>query len=281
MDKEIIYAKVTDPAGSLWKDCRSGRSSCTIIRCSNKDNCGLYKRGECSWLRIFGWVRCPYGSCSGEDGYTRRARKYHSWIKERKDKYKDVLNSLKSHSDKIAVVGDYIFLPYAYMTMNESVPFLAKSGPFVSGNCFLKKEDFTIDNIISIIEFRPHALMGGEIKIYQEGEVPKFLNHLKDEMPDVYKELLKRKPEIEDKRSSLSPIGRKAYLKSIKPGTVFGKDDKWTWNGEYFLSDSVTVLSTPGNVKYESKEIKLKPMENQIIEIEREDQVDENTEFAL
>jgi len=280
-NKEIIYAHVTNPADSIFGDIKNHRAECETIRCSNKDSCGLYKRGECSFRRILGWAKCPYGFVSQEIGFTKRARKYHFWIKERKDKYHDVLNSLKNHSDKIAFVGDYVFLPYAYMTNNESIPFLAHGGAFRHGNCFLSKEHFTIDNIINMIEFKPHALMGGEITDYQKKEIPKFLNHLKEMYPAIYEEVLKRKSGIEDKTNSLSPIGRKAYLKTIKQGTVFGKDDRWIWNGECFISDSATVLSTPRGIKYEAKEIKLKPEKNQIVEIEREDQVDDNTEYAI
>jgi hypothetical protein len=283
MDKEIIHASIYDPANAIFSSRRSDRARCTVVRCGDKDKCGLYARGECAYISLIGWHRCPYGEVFTETGFTRRARKYRVWLNERRERYKDV-GRLTSHTTRLAIVGEYVFLPYAHMTMNESIPFLAPGGFLRKDNCFLPLENFTVETIRSIVGFHPHAVMGGEIRAYQEKSVPQFLAHLKEEMPDLYAEALKEIPGIKQ-RSVLNSVGRKAYLDSLKAGVVIRSGKKhittWKWTGTVLESQDASVLGIPPGLKTKETRAVITPQEGQTVEITSEDQVDEDTQYAV
>ena len=276
---EIIYAYVRDPNSSVFKSSAKDKESCDTIECNNFKNCGLYLRGECSFLSAFGWQKCPYGKFHKEEGYTKKAAAYSKWINDRKEKYKDITYKLSSHKNVMAIVGDYVFLPYSHITMNEYVPFLAKGGFLAKENCFLKKEHFTIDNIIGICEFRPYAMMGGEITSYQNEVVPKFIKHLSEVMPNVYDELCKVYEKAKEINLEFTNIGRKASLYTITPNVgklVDCHKAEWKWDGEYLTSyNSKASFMLVNNFL----EIRVKPAGNCEILITDEGQVNDHTKF--
>lgn len=280
-----VNAVVTDPADSLFKSNRNDRAECRVVLCSNSENCELFKRKECALLSILGSRRCPYGKQTYEGGFTKKARNYHSWRRERLDKYAGVLRKLGTYGSKIAVVGDYVFLPYAHMNMNKNMPVDDHSSIFNSGSHFVPREKFTVDVIINIMQFRPYALMGGEIKSYQSEVVPMFAKHLSEEMPDVFEKLVEKYPRAAEMLESFTNVKRKAYLRSLRPGVVITKyhdSDKlktqhWHWDGEYLTSTDAGVSFPP--VDFQECDIKLKPKPDVTVEITDDNQVDENTEF--
>jgi hypothetical protein len=278
--KEIIHVHLFKPHKSLFKSNRKDKAICSIIRCNNYKKCGLYKRGECSYLSFLSWNKCPYGTISKETGFTPRARRYSQWISEREEKHKDFLEKLKGYKDVLSEVGDYVFLPYTYITMNEKVPFLLKEIIFVSGNCFLKKEHFTIDNIISICDFRPQAMMGGEITHYQREQVPKFIKHLSEEMPNIFSRLCKKYKNAETILIDFSNVGRKALLKTINKNSVF-KDchgAEWIWNGKHLTThDSKTMVSI---VNSKVSQVRVKPSDDCVMTISDDKQINDETVFV-
>ena len=270
----IIHAKIDEP----YKGGSKTKSTCFTVECSNSDNCGLYARGECAWLGVFGWQRCPYGKPWEEDGYTKRAGAYGKWIRERKEKYKDQLNKLDLYRRMLAKVGDYIFLPYAHMTTNEKIPFLAAGGFFAKENCFLPEVDFTIENIISICEFKPYAMMGGEITSYQAEVVPEFIKHLSEQMPDIFAKLCEQYERAKSIEASYSNVGRKALLRTINLDVklVDCHGAEWIWDGEYLTSYNSKASFV---LVKRFSEMRIKPKENSVITITDDEQVNENTEF--
>jgi hypothetical protein len=279
-DYEVVHVHIYDPKQpSIFGRPKNAKCKCSIVKCCNKFKCGLYKRGECSYLAALGWHACPYGNHSTQTGYTPRARSYSGWINERKEKYEDVLDKLSSHREILAVVGDYIFLPYAHMTLNEGIPFLAKGGPFLKENCFLLKKDFTIKNIINICDYMPTALMGGQIKSYRTEAVPKFLVHLKEKAPKKFKKLCAKYPKAAEIVEEASNVGRKALLKTLVPnvGTFKERDASWVWDGTYFTSKDRSPTFLPLK---EIKEIKILPADGAVVVVSDESQVSETTKFV-
>jgi len=278
--EKIVHAHIFEPDKSFFKSNRKNKASCSIIICNNSENCGLYKRNECSWLAPFGWQKCPYGKYKEEEGFTKKANAYNKWIKERKDKYVDVLDKLHSHKDILTEVGDYVFLPYSHITMNESISFLSKGGLFTKENVFLHKSDFTINNIISICDFRPQAMMGGEITSYQLEQVPKFIKHLSEVIPEKYNELCITYERAKTIVNNFNYIGRKALLNTIIPNRgelIDCHKAKWIWDGEYLTSyNSSASFMIISNFS----ELRLKPLDDCVIEITSNDQVNKNTKFV-
>jgi hypothetical protein len=275
--KKIVHAYIYRPHRSIFSGHKKDKAKCSIVQCENSDNCGLYKRGECSWLAVLDWQKCSYGSYSEEEGFTLRSSKYYSWIGDRESKYSNC-GTLKSHTEMMATIGDFIFLPYAHMTMNESVFFEASGGAFKK-SCFLPKEKFTIDVIVSICLFRPQALFGGEIKAYQAESVPKFLRDLSEQYPDLFKEVCEKCERANVIKASFSNIGRKAILNTLNPnvGTFIDiHDGHWKWDGEYLTSEDSHASFMLVN---KFSEIRMKPMENQEVEVTDEKQVNKSTIF--
>lgn len=274
---KIITAHIYKPHLAVFKSMKNDRAECQAVNCEGFEKCGLYARGECCWLGSLGWNRCPYGSYNKEVGMTRKSSKYYSWISEREKRYADVLDKLRSASDVMAIVGDFIYLPYAHMTMNENIPFQEKSGFFLKGDCLLPRADFTIKNITSMCLFRPQAIFGGEITSYQIEQVPKFIKHLSEIMPEMYKELCEALPEL--KKVSLSNVGRKAYLFTLSPNAgkfVDCHGGEWLWDGTYLTSNnSKASFMLVGKFT----ELRIKPDDNPVVTITDENQVNDKTEF--
>lgn len=285
-EHKIVHARVYNPAGrTLFKTKANDKSECEVVSCSNQDNCALYKRGECAMLALMNARSCPYGKRTFEYGPTKRASKLYKWVSEREEKYKDYLWKLTQYKRKLAVIGEYVFLPYSHMNMNKDIPFASHGHFLSSGSHFITLNEFTPELILKMISFRPQALMGGEITSYQKEEVPKFVTHLREELPEIFAKVVALDPAVE-KIAFRSPIGRKAILESLRPGVVVTKyhdnpklnTQHWTWDGEYLTSTDAGISFSI--VKYESCEIKIKPAPGETVDIINMDQVDENTKYA-
>lgn len=266
----LIHCNIFRPHRAIFKQGQNCRAEVQTISCCNYDDCGLLNRKECSFRISFGSSRCPYGKYSRYEGFTRRAHKYHSWISEQEKKYEGIEN-LNHPSDMMAIVGDYIFLPYAHMNMYESLPW---EGPF------LKREDFTVENIIELINFRPQAMFGGEITSYQKEVPPKFLKHLSEQMSDLFTQIIATDKSAEQRFKEYTNIGRKAVLETTTPNIGAFKDihgGLWKWDGE-------TLRSTNSHASFmlvnKFKELILVPEKKQKVVITDEGQVNEETVFV-
>ncbi len=268
---ELIHFHVFSPDRSLFKSSRNDKAETFLVYCSNKDNCSLHPKGLCVQRNSFG-CSCPYGKNGGSTGYTKRAGRYYSWIRDQKERHKDV-GSLSSPPNKIAFIGDYIYLPYSFMNMNEKIPFLSSGGGFRTGSDFMLMSDFVKkETIESILAFRPMAMMGGEIKDYQKKHIPLFKLHLKEVMPDIYDELIGEEIDIS------ANVGRRAFVSSLKNGVEIKSTDGLFVVNDGWLETKKGKLILPF-VKSEIIEIRLKPKPSETIEITDISQIDENTKY--
>lgn len=269
-DYKLINVRVFEPA---FKNVKA-RCKCTY--CNNSENCSLYKQKKCvhDW-RYLASIKCPYGKHSQTEGYTKRARSYSTWIRNKKDAHKDFLDAVEFSTKKLALIGEYIYLPYPHLKN------YVNSLPGIINEHFIKEAEFTGEKILEIINFRPQALMGGEITSFQKEEVPKFIQHLKEEMPDKYKVLKENCPDkveaIEEVGSNY--IGRTAYLKTLKEGSVVVDihGDKFLYDGEYLINEnykpSFSPFGTTGGL------FKFKATDDMTVKITDNGQVDGNTKF--
>ena len=272
-DKHLFKARANEPA------------ECKISYCEIPEQCSLLKLGQCINNTIMG-PKCPYGHVKREIGPTKRAKGCSSWIIKQKEQFKDVLDKLGNYpSSKIVEVGEYIYLPYPHADMNKEVPFLSHNLILVSGQPFVKKELFTIDVIISIISFRPYAMMGGEIRDYQKEIVPKFIIDLQEVFPKLYYELIKIRPDLAIKEKNF--VGRKALLATVfSPSDVDMGGDIWKWNGEYLeTTDKKKLLFSNiedrnGCNAMESVSIKVVPTKDAVTKIINNNQVSSETQFV-
>ncbi len=279
-DYKLIHVHIYDPRNSIFKGSKSDKSAAHYYTCSASDRCDAYSGGQCVMIgKIFGG-RCPYGRKNVTTGFTSRARKYHEWISDIKEKYKDQLWALKS-VDKTAIkLGDGFLLPYSFMDMNKKVPFQAHGGGFCTGVPFIKAEDLTPDALLSIVTFKPQAMMGGEIRDYQLKSVPKFVKDLHDKYPELFKTLVSVYPEAESACANYDYTGRKALLSTINHGCeVIISKKSWQWDGENITATNKDyMIFSP--VKWDECSLSFKPKEGESVTITSNDQVNDKTVFV-
>lgn len=274
---ELINVTVYEPHNALFGN-KNDKAEASYFYCEKSTCCDYLESNTCMNVGAMGRP-CPYGTRRVAHGFTRRARKYRSWISGHKDKNKDMLYKLNGAPKRIAEVGDEFVLPYPFMTMNEKVPFKVKGGGFSDGQPFILKSELTSEMIKEICSYRPQAMMGGEIKDYQDKSVPKFLKDLSDYYPEIYSSAINLTPELASRVDGYSYIGREAIVSTLKPGCVVKeKRCSWVWDGEYLISDNYDMLFAI--TKYDEIFVKVKPKAGQSIKVTSNDQICETTEFS-
>lgn len=242
----VISAWVKNPHDQfLFKSEASDEAKCTVLSCKLLDGCKFYKDKQCIQNKIFDW-KCPYGKAFVEKGPTKRSKKCRQWVSEKKEKYKDVYNKVSNYpTEKLAIVGEWIYLPYSHINMNQRLPFETYDTGFSSGSRFLDKHHFDVSTIENIVKFYPESLMGGQITSYQKEVVPKFLTDLSEEMPELYSDFISKFPQYKLKLKDC--IGRKALLVTTEPFEVSFKDKYfWKWDGEKLTSKNSDLLFLSG-----------------------------------
>ena len=233
---------------------------------------------------------CPYGTYRRVTGPTKRAKSFRKWQADARKQFEGV-PYLKTPPDKLAVVGDCVYTPYAHMSMNKDLPYDSHGGFLSSGTNFLKLSDFNVETIQKIVNFYPQAFFGGTIYSYQSEEIPKFISHLEEVFPDLYKQLLIARPEYIERFKLNAPknyVGRKALIKTLAPCTFYTKGSRsgeykvqWTWDGEKLTTNTEHAYSsTWGEVRdFESVQTVLIPSDKSEIEITDNKQVGSKTIF--
>mgnify|MGYP003132514587 CR=1 FL=1 len=276
MNGELINVTLYDPTNALFGN-KQDKAEATFFYCSNKDQCDYYKNGQCLNVANVFKGSCSYGTKSCKQGYTRRARSFHKWIRDIRDNNEDLMWALSRAPDVISGVGEYMCLPYSHMTLDNDL-FVQKSHLFSGGIPFIPKEQWNIESAYSLITRRPQAMMGGEIKSYQKEVVPKFCKDLQDQYPEFYQDLISKYPQVAERTDSYSYVGRKALISSLKPGTkIRKKKEVWVWDGAYLTSTNHEILFSI--VKYDEISVRIKPEEGESVKIENDDQVDSDTKF--
>lgn len=267
-ENKVVHFNLFKPENALFKQKANAQAEIQIITCSNSENCQLVKRGECACRAgLYGSI-CPYGKRSRETGYSRRSQKYSSWCANKKEIYKGVpfLNAPKS----LGVVGDYVFIPYAHVRMIKNFPWEDEG--------FIKKENFTPENVIRLIGARPQAMFGGEITSYQKKVPPLMLKHLSEQMPELFNDLISKDVFCKKRYEEFSNIGREAILETLTPNVGTLKDihgGVWVWDGFQLHSEN----SRMSFGLCEFSKITITPVGGQKAKITDEGQVNKDTIF--
>ncbi len=214
------------------------------IYCEQPNNCTFYKEGKCLKCRSFmaPW-KCPFGKVNTTKGYTSRAQKYYSF----KKKYTDdpAYSKLKYPNGYVAVMGDTLYIYTQYVNVrkrNERDEKWRKDiNGYIIDNCgfggnyaFIPLKDVTNQLLYAIFSYRPTSMMGGTIVDWPKKRVPEILFGLKKYTPEIYHRFVDEYPEFVYEPDY---VGKRAYVDSLKPGTVFVvKGTKWIFDGEYVCS---------------------------------------------
>ncbi|HEC72610.1 MAG: hypothetical protein ACTSW7_00545 [Candidatus Thorarchaeota archaeon] len=278
---KVISRFIFDPSRTIFKQVANSKAKCTTIRCK-LDKCPLRSKDQCIFANMFSTHRCPYGKLSIETGYTKRARAFYRWIDKKKKEYPNTPSLNSSSTNKLAFISDYIYLPYAHMDMNKALPFLSHSIPFVGGNPFLPRSTWSIDTVLSIVDFKPQAMFGGEITSYQKESIPTFLNHLKENDKKMWNRLIKKRPKLDKEPNH---VGRMAILLTLNYPITWTTNNKypvvWEWNGEYLKTNSIHAYnSTWGEIKLQSISLESIPSKDTTIKVKDNSWVNNKTKFV-
>lgn len=255
-----------------------------VISCDKYEQCSYFQNNQCLKVRGFLSSSCKYGIVRNFKGYTSRAAKYHKF-KERWQNHENY-GKLSHPPKKLGLIADEIVFPYPYIRIaeNENGDFELDNPSFGSKTTYIKKEKFTIDLIERICNFRPQAMMGGEIISYQTETVPLFLAHLKELLPEKYEKLRKENGEL---AKEINYVGRKALLKTINPSDVYYENrnypninEKWYWDGEVLTYSEGYLSSFSVTSDYTIAEIKIIPTDKSTITISSNEQVSDETIFV-
>lgn len=271
---KIVDWRLYDPANNMFKGKGNDKSKLTITSCDKSDSCDLFKRGECSLTNF--WGKCVYGKTIVTTGPTKRSRSYYDFIIKSKNKVEGI-KQLSSATTKMGVVGDYVYLPYAHWGFNNPKLDENLQSTLFTNKMFVPKETFfDVEFLNNILTFKPHAIMGGEITDYQKNTVPKMLTHLREVFPELYSDLLLKFPN--HKINQVSPIGRKAYIKTLKKGcTINDTNGDLIWDGTNLVSENYKIPFS--SLKGKVKKLVIEPDDSDTITIVSEDQVDNETKY--
>lgn len=192
-----------------------GESLGNVCYCSSPENCKSYKEKRCVLLNLDTNQNCPYGKILKSSN-------------ENKNKEKVKLQPV----NYLSFVGsDYIYLGLPFLN-NYCNPIVDEFG--IINNCLMPIKNFTLSNIIKLINYRPKTISGEEIVLYENYYLKMFLLYLKNKFPNLYQELLIELPNIADLEFLVDYTGKLAYLKTLNPGKVKLKenDNIFEWDGE-------------------------------------------------
>ena len=268
---KLINVRLFDPA------LKSVKQRCEYTYCNNSDNCALYKQRKCVHeYRYLDYTQCPYGRYGKSEGYTRKAKSFKSWFDKKREQHGELVDYIEIYAKKLAVIGDYVYLPYPYLKS------YVNSMDGIINKYFIKREDFTVEKIMSLVNYKPEALMGGTIREFQNKYVPRFLQHLKEALPDIYDKFIKAYPEEAERliRISGNYIGRTAYINTLQADVWISCSRKniYLYDGEYLVCEDYRESFMPFGT--DTAFLKIKVNDKMTVKISNNAQVGENTIFA-
>lgn len=258
-----FYMTIYDPANSAFKTKKTEPASYTVYYCRDCEGCEALKRGQCA-MRLGNWGVCPCGKKQTSQGYSQKAKKYYDFLAKAKEQYADIYvgntkNYLSAIDDVVDVGGGYVFLPLPHLN-NYVNPIDEELG--IVKEHFIPKANFTVETIKRLMEFRPRALFGGEIKGYQQ-ELPKFLLKLRNYSQELFGQFMEAYPEYKTMVADIDYVGKKALVTSLLPGMVKLGQIEAQWDGKFIK----TKLSDQFGSRYGDGDVTITPERNTVVEI--------------
>ena len=248
-----------NPCTSIFKVRKSDRERVTLYQCCQSETCAAYKNKKCIMLNGIWGHGCPYGKQIRKEEYTKAARNCGVLVSEYRNKYSDIEYELK-YLNTVCKINDYVYtgLPHLQNYVNSIRP-----KDFFAFEDLIKIENFTPEFIVELINFKPYAMVGGEIESYQKKAVPQFCYQLKRNIPDLYQQVVEIYPEIQNLIENINYVGKKAKVKTLLPGKVKLSSDILDWNGD-MLKAKGKQISWWG---LHDEDVTIIPDDNTVVEI--------------
>lgn len=254
-----------------------------ITYCKAADACPLKKQGKCLMAARFSVHRCKFARIERVKGYTSRAKKY----REFKERYESDPNyaALRVPEDHVLIMtieGDvYIRLGSVGIDRGEDGR-LRLVDPWLGDKVlWVPRQELSAEFFESACRFVPRSLISSSpIKDYQEKDVPMILHQLRDVLPDIYEELIRRHPELAERK--LDHRGRYAKTLTLKDGSKVADS-----NGNVFVKKKghmvcrhfKSSLVGPYGVRAKDAILVMPIPDDAYTEVESNDWVTDETEF--
>lgn len=233
---------------------RKARLRAEYVYCDHAKECSAFKAGKCFRVTTLFGVRCEYGRISRIDGATKQSKTYHRVYSDAKanERYGKLGYP---HNIYVTRIGNDAFLCPPYINIEISGERLVCSDPgFGCNRIFVAQDILTPENIKRICDYRPHAMMGGEITDYQKKVVPMFLCQFSQLFPEQFASFTSAYPDYEipapdwiDRYALLSTCNRDAEYRDYH-GNVF-----------HFEGDEIVCSAyRSGFLPFEAKEVELR-----------------------
>ncbi|MGV3076399.1 hypothetical protein ACEE21_15070 [Clostridium baratii] len=248
------------------------------IYCDKYNECSLYKSGCCLNVGTAGQRVCNKGDLNIITGYTSRSIKYSKF----KSKYTsdEKYGKLKSPSNcLIALIGNeiYLNLSYSQVDLDEDGEYFVNKTVLSNGSCWVEKDRFTVDLLNSLCNYKPYAMMGGEITSYRKEIIPSMLLQLQRILPELYKKFISVYPEF-----YVAPnyVGKYAYILTMKKGSelIDTRGNRFIFDGEYLVCEDWSSAFLPFGAK--GSYVRIKVTEDMEYKISDNSMVEETTVFV-
>lgn len=255
---------------------KNEKEQVTKVYVLNEEGEKLLAGGNVVCLNSYKGYYDPYFKVEKIKGFTIRAKNYGKLNNEMKKKYPELERKLTNVSSLIMDYVDYVYISLPHLD-NYVNPLTTDKEIFLNEN-FIYKEKFTPEFVRTLVEFRPIALMGGEITSYRKKEVPKFLSELKLTFPELYKEVLAISDVANSLVDDITYVGKDAYLYTLNSGDVEVKInilDKqvFYWDGNTLTNE---VEISFGNVLSQT----ITPNKDMIVKIVSDSTVNDTTKLV-
>lgn len=250
---------------------RETRKEVVISICPFADTCEALKAGRCAGdnPRLQDCINLQRKTVQG---YTSRAMKHNEFVNKWKGhkKYGAVRNSLK----RFEHIGDnQVRIELPHIDIERAIKGVNGYDSFKGGKAYYTtKDEIDVKAIENIMSAYSYALMGSENENTEEKmDMLLAIKEVDRKLYDDY---------IGATETVINYVGKRALLVTLKPDIEMKAG--WYWDGEYMSrakKGSVECGAIRG-FAYGS-DVRFKPAEDSIVEIEDNEWVDENTKFKL
>lgn len=242
--------------------------------CDATDRCPLYSEGKCACYRyILGEnLTCPNAEWHYKTGPTKRARSFSDFVVDARKRYEA---TAEQYNAKLCRVAGYVCIPMTGLSLKEHC-----SGGAM-GN-FIEESSFNEDKVEEIIKYRPQTWLYEPYKGYQEKELPLFVQQLKEVFPEIYDKWTEKYPETAAKYEGVSPVGRIAYVNTLKEGAeIKTSNGTFEKDGGFLICKSWKSAFIPSFGTKDSPEayVRIYITPDMTTEVTNEEQVSPDTQY--
>lgn len=196
------------------------------IACDRYQECSLYKSGKCACLPMIFNPTCPFGKRSRTRGYSERAAKYHTWKAQITSR--ETYAKLKTATKYIATVGTDL-MSDMYCGIFWSKDKKCWTGPeffHQTHPTILPLTEITPELLFTLYRYKPYTVFDHQPMKNWESERNDWFTKLNDQHPELIQAFVKQYPDLS---LAFTHIGRQAYVKTLKDGSVIKDEAGTAW----------------------------------------------------